>query len=498
MKMMSTKKYGVMALSLAGAMTLVACGGDDDGDGGGGGGGTNDAGVLLDTGSTTGGDTGVTTDSGTTGTDGGTAGTDGGTTGTDGGTGTPDTGTVDAGPAPMATEGRQCGASIACEGTLTCVQFSSDNVAEADRVYSCLQQCSTDADCASSTIGATTCAMSLGLSDTTGICVQSITSTEGSTANYRVENPTTETLVACADGLEPFNVYNYGLDDDEFSCVSTCTTSADCTTTGINYCNTFTGNNAAIGTSIGASGICTKGTAPLLAGDPCDLADATGACSYGEGETGFLLCVDYFANAFNQGDVINTAGDRSAGICTQLCGGVFTSGPDLACRAQRTGEVAGSCVTGLFSTAATLGICSDTCSAFPNNCTTTSPPYSCYPLLGSDLTAPTLAGCYQTETAAGAALPVYDMSGLFANPQVAPTTAENCAGRANECPADTFCLTLASDTTTGLPSLGACAFGCDPSAPAAQSGCAGKMVGTSSTTCTRLASTDTYGFCAPM
>ena len=142
MKMMSTKKYGVMALSLAGAMTLVACGGDDDGDGGGGGGGTNDAGVLLDTGSTTGGDTGVTTDSGTTGTDGGTAGTDGGTTGTDGGTGTPDTGTVDAGPAPMATEGRQCGASIACEGTLTCVQFSSDNVAEADRVYSCLQQCS--------------------------------------------------------------------------------------------------------------------------------------------------------------------------------------------------------------------------------------------------------------------------------------------------------------------------------------------------------------------
>jgi hypothetical protein len=338
----------------------------------------------------------------------------------------------------------------------------------------------TNADCAGSALSppAQFCS--------SGICVQEL-EPEGGIADF-FRDTNTQTLKGCQSGLERYVGAQFGLEtDQEFACVRTCMTSADCTTQGINFCNRNDGLLTNMGQSVNF-GMCTRG--PGLAGDPCSDRDATRACTLDFNDQGLVFCVDNFSQVFNKGS--------GEGICTQLCGD--TDGnpttPPLACQAQYPNQTAPRCQTGSFQNP-NIGVCSDDCSPFPNSCTNPSSS-GCFPFPQTNLGMldnQVNRRCLQTP-ASGAALPAYDLNGVLRRPNRLPTPAENCAGRENDCPDGSFCLAL-QNNAQGRPAVAACVHGCDPARSPAQNGCGNVTIGGSATTCQTLRPGDSFGFCVP-
>ena len=362
-----------------------------------------------------------------------------------------------------------------CQPGLTGVQIGAD-VSE----FVCLRSCAAQ-PCRDSTLDppATICGAF-------GYCVQELAS-EGAIANFVLDEEG-EFLSDCEAGTELFRGLQVELEDDEFACIRRCQSDSECTTPGIEVCNVNTGILVDPMGQVSFPGVCSRFGG--LSGQPCSARDATRACSLDVENRGLLLCADFFDQAFNQ----------PTSICTQLCGD--TDGDPateaVGCLAQAENLPVPRCALGGFVNP-NLGICSDNCTAFPNNCAHPAPSgggggNSCFPIDGP-LAAPSTALCLATETST-TVLPIYNVNGLFENPSLPPTSAENCAGRENQCPADSFCWVLR--TESDRPSIAGCVYGCDPSQTPASGGCEGRRVGSSTVapTCTLVNSDDIFGFCA--
>lgn len=381
----------------------------------------------------------------------------------------PDNGII---PPPGAGEGERCrSTSPACADGLTCLNLSP--IEAEDPVVVCLAQCRINADCSGSTLDppAETCDPSFG------VCVQELVP-EGGVADLFRETDD-QILKGCEFGAQPYVGAQFGLAlDSEFSCVRPCASNDDCSTRGIETCNV---NRGLLNSQF--TGLCARG--PGLAGAACSSRDATRSCTLDFDNRGLVFCLDSFRQSFNQGP--------GAGICTAFCGDIDNDDatPLEACRPQREGEAAPRCQTGNFNNP-DFGVCSDDCSAFPNSCSGGAT--ACFPFPGFEV--PELARCLEVETATTSPLPVYDPSRLLRTTPMPPTPEDDCSGRENECPRDSFCVILDQDITTGDPTLGGCMYGCSPDAAPAESGCSGRAVGGSRTSqCIRLGEEDTFGFC---
>ncbi len=432
------KLHSVLALSVAGALALTGCG-DSDSNTDTGSSSKTDAGTNNNNNNNNNNDAGMTTqDMGTTGQDMGTTGQDMGTTGMDMGTTMPDTGVgIIAGK-----EGEECSpGDTPCETGLDCLNLSGQNTMPADQVLICLRQCMADADCTG--VG-TTCAG--------GVCVETVAQ-EGEIA--RLSKLGGNALSGCATDLVslPGGAGLFDLEDDERSCVRPCSAAGtECTDSRFPHCN------VGILTSTATPGICTS--ARRTVGSPCSLRNGTESCSFDSMTEGSMFCIDPFG--------ILDMGPASSGHCVQIC-----SSMDTTCRNAHQPSLTGSCVTGLF-TNPDVGLCSDGCSAYPNNCANAS----CRHMLGSDwmnmggtqaqlIDNPALSWCLEPTATT---LAEWDPASGSA-----PDSTQNCEGKANQCPAGTYCQGVAQG-------VGGCVVGCNSTANANPNGCEARTT----TTCASL------------
>lgn len=326
-----------------------------------------------------------------------------------------------------------CGEGYSCIGT-------SSETASQNETGVCLISCQTDKDCADSSMAP---AASFCSSDR--VCVQALSS-EGEFSQL------SNIFVGCAPGTVRYSGRQHGLERQEFSCVRPCSNNLDCTTSGIGTCNVQQGNL----TDNALPGICTEGTL-RRAGASCSNRNATKSCSLDVSAFGHLLCLDLIDQFTLQSD--------SAGVCMQLCGDIDNNPatPDQGCTPQAANAASPICDLSALDSSG-IGVCTDNCSAFPNSCSKDTP-NSC-----SDFTGMCLE--VKSET-----LPAFDVGLLEQG--LLPSAEENCAGRENQCPADTFCAIL--DTPSSEATLyGACVYGCNPILPVDEQGCEGKTIGSAS------------------
>lgn len=345
---------------------------------------------------------------------------------------------------PGPGEGQPCTPGATPRGSCSdptnlCVEWSPTSRSP-ESVSSCVRPCATALDCL-----ATTPICAAVLFDQLG-CV-SATSALGEVATPSLRHG--GTMSGCAAPYQAipwfFGSLLFALDDDQLSCGLRCGTFADCVTAAP-YCsmNVFTAT---------PTGLCQARRADK--GARCSQLSGLEMCD--TSSTANMVCVDL---GLNEAD--NMAPDVEHGVCLETC-----TPMDMSCGAHADPVLNGTCDFGFF-TSATLGLCDDGCSAFPDNCQGTgSPPLSgetargkrCLQFRGMGTAdMPDNSLCIDVAQA-GTLFPPWDF-GIIA-------PAISCSDNASSCPDETTC--IAADFPTGMSNV--CVFGCN--SQAASTGCSG-------------------------
>jgi hypothetical protein len=455
---------GVFAWSsiLAGALTLAACSSSSGGDTGGvpkDGGGTGGDGGPGDGASDGSATDGGRTDSG--------ARRDGSVG--DGGPGmdamAPDTG-VDP---MMNAEGHSCTPGMTAQGSCTemmdnCVTWTPANATT--QVSTCIRPCMADMDCMGSPVGNVCGNIAFNLGNFTDIkaCVSAAINTEGSVGTASLLHTDAQgmpiPMTGCAEGLtamlKGFGSLLLDLEDDQFSCVKRCAMDVDCGT-GAPVCTggVYTSTLAAAT----KQGICTKRKAGK--GARCSERKGTEICDTSV-STGFV-CLDL--GSYDADNMAAMAQGDLYGVCLEICDMMFP------CTARADANLTPACKFGFF-TSPTLGLCSDGCSAFPDNCMGNGSP----PAMGDMARG---ASCVQFRGMGTVDMPDQslcldvDQSGtLFtALTDFMQLPAVNCDTNAASCPDKTVCIGLGDPQQHT-----ACVYGCNTRT--ATTGCRGTMTST--------------------
>jgi hypothetical protein len=331
--------------------------------------------------------------------------------------------------------------------------------AEQSQLATCILPCKTDADCGRSKIGSVCASVSTG----TTACVSSAFG-EGERADVSLLHG--RPMTGCQLPLEAIHRLDgsllLDLDFDQASCATPCTADASCSAMSP-VCVPITS------TVSGAHSICMARHAGK--GAKCSLFTATHMCDLGLSPN--MICADLGLSNADQ------MMEQHVGACVELCDMM-----DMACRAKADTLHTSVCEYGFFSDA-TLGICDDKCSAFPDDCTGPgSPPLPgdqargarCIPFRGNGtVDKPDQALCIDVEQH-GDLLPVWDFA-------TAPSI--SCETNTIACPDRTTC--IGADPNTGLS---VCVYGC--STTQTPNGCDG----TGHTMCHPVFGTDqTSGVC---
>ncbi|MBX2810775.1 MAG: alanine and proline-rich secreted protein Apa, partial [Myxococcales bacterium] len=368
-------------------------------------------------------------------------------------------------PEVLPQEGEACASALlTCDVGLTCLKLrtTAQSLNPDTPEGICLLRCETADDCRASSLSPTAT-----LCSPNQVCVHDL-APEGGFADF-----SSIPIVDCPTGTKLMSDHSSTLEPGTFSCVRPCTTDNECLGDTHRYCNV---NNGAIRGPQALPGHCAE-QAPLPAGSKCSTQNATQTCSLDRANHGHLLCLDLFDQTHAQAP--------DAGICTQLCGDLDNNPttPNVDCQPQAPDQPAPACDFELLPME-NLGVCSEQCSSFPNDCTA---PQACVPFI--DI-------CMDMEAIRDDVLPIYNASRITAQPQIPPSAEENCAGRENQCPQDAFCAIFGS--TNGVPSIGGCVYGCNPRLPPARQGCSNKTIDdTSNLICVAInpAIDPTVGFC---
>ena len=397
---------------------------------------------------------------------------DGGVVAADSGTIIPPVPDSGVGPRPTeGTEGYECraaaGGDTPCDDGLECFSMSEDN---AEVLDVCILRCQSDDECATSSVGNTLCREIRFGGDA---CVSAEVG-EGETAELSLRRG--GPMTGCDDELSAGGTYLVGvsrrvgsglwdLEHDQSSCVRQCDPNdpADCTARAP-FCNTPFFNSQE------RPGVCN--VARKQAGATCSRADATKMCSRDSDQDGRLVCWDY----------LRMFEDPALGQCHQLCS---LAGQD--CKNAHDPSKNPRCVdTGVSSTSGDVGMCSEGCSRYPDDCDGPGEHAEgqiCFPAFLTTSTTPRdfdnphVAFCYDVQP------PVHRPWQSTMDP------GDNCYESRLSCPARTYC------ETSGFPgNLGACMFGCTTATTATVTGCEMAPV----TTCAK-AHGDEFdaGRCAP-
>lgn len=352
--------HSALALTVASALTLAACGSEDEPDGGT---------TPTDTGGTA--DTGVPTDAGFP------------MDATTGDTGPRDTGTGDTGlpadtgvivdPCTDGEEGCECTSSITalpflqddCQAGLVCVPW--DNISGRTNLtgafQTCVKPCLVDSECGTGRV----CSDSFGLGATSGaekICADATAGIDQFCGASRqtvsvvpMVNKETTQITACPTGTE-CTLRTFGdVHIDEGICLTFCQDNSDCAAP-TPHCNPrfFTSNS----TTTPFIGVCSEGSfgRGALCGTPepgrlgltaqCDTSEAT--C--GANNANCPVC---FAGTLS--GLVNLP--EGVGACLSRC--------SLAQPCETEAGLNETCIPDIFN-AEPAGLCSVSCSNFPEDC----------------------------------------------------------------------------------------------------------------------------------
>jgi hypothetical protein len=266
------------------------------------------------------------------------------------------------------------------------------------------------------------------------------------------------------------------LEDDQASCGRRCATDGECTGTAPTCTpGVFSSSVAAAasGPASGPSGACTVRRAEK--GARCSMRSIIGACDVSVSPN--LICTDLGLENGDNMDPMN-----KYGVCAEICDMV-----DQVCRLAPDPGHRPTCQFGFFNDPM-LGVCSDKCSAFPDDCTGPgSAPQAgdmargsrCVPFVGGGtLDAPDQSFCVDVEQH-GPLLSAYDF-------HTQPAT--SCDRNWIACPDETICVAMASS------GVSVCVYGCS-AAGGGKTGCEG----TGLPSCKPDFGTGTHaGICEPM
>lgn len=355
-----------------------------------------------------------------------------------------DGGRRDAGRRPdpgASTEGHSCDPGPTARGscmdpTNQCVTWSVRG--STTLVATCVRPCRNNADCANSPVGHV-CA-NVALDDKA--CVSAAVATEGRRVDLSVLNG--HMMEGCADPLQAIpkvtpSTILIGLEYDQASCALRCNSASDCSAVSP-FCSL--GVFTSTGTR-GGRGICQVRRAGK--GAKCSVVAANEMCDATSNKN--MLCIDL---GFNDSD--NDASmEKKYGVCTETC-----DRQQLGCPARADEMHVASCKFGYFMDQ-TLGLCSDDCSSFPDNCLGPgSPP----PLGGTGQGA----NCLQVRRGTGTiempelnlCVDVEQQRSLYAPYNFMMPPAVSCDKNEISCPHGTSCIGLSDLSMTS-----ACIYGCN-------------------------------------
>ncbi len=325
----------------------------------------------------------------------------------------------------------------------------------------CVRTCEDDGDCANSALSPAAAVCSAG------ICVQS-TVGEGGVASISGTE-----IQGCDPSLDSFlSPINIG----EVQCARICTDDDECTNTDFGVCNLGFGTDTAT-----VTGICSR-TAGTT-GSPCSNRHIVDSCTFDIENNGLVTCSDFWG--LNDNAAFN-------GVCVQRCGDLDDSPLTLdevcVLPADRAGDPAPTCLTTiddgspLFPAAPSQGICADPCTNVPNSCGGTAPT-QCFENQQLGSFNVTFAQCIT---------PVEPLLPVWYPARGTPTFVDDCTGRYNQCPPDTFCLSVG-----GGSAFSVCIYGCDPNAPVGSTGCENRSIGSETNLVCNTISTTEVSLCEP-
>lgn len=366
----------------------------------------------------------------------------------------------------------------------------------------CMILCQTDADCAASKTGNTKCGLGV-VPKVEGnniavsfrnMCVSAVLQ-EGQLASFDAlntdDNGAPLPMTGCAADLLPIPnqdlavgsifvpLFNYFA--DQGSCGRLCMSNADCKNPAAPVCSSpWIGLSSDTSTATQNFGNCVARKAGK--GAQCSFVNVTKMCDPAQG----LVCIGVVPM-----DADNTRDKDSYGQCTELCTA------QAKCKVQVQPSLPPACLTGLFKADPTLGLCSDNCTSFPDNCThdASAPPpggtargMSCQEVPNTRTPSvayqkPIISLCTDVEQV-GPVLPAYTGSGAATG---------DCFLNFTACPHGTFCDTQGSANTN----KGACFYGCSTTTATASAICGAQ---TPKLTCKPEAPqgvTAPFGLCAP-
>jgi hypothetical protein len=211
-------------------------------------------------------------------------------------------------------------------------------------------------------------------------------------------------------------------------------------------------------------GLCTLRKAGK--GAKCSEIRGTEICDTSQSQA--FVCLDIGFNDADNMAVVNM--NEKYGVCLEICDTMV-----MTCAAKADTAHTGTCKFGFF-TSPTLGLCSDSCSAFPNNCIghgSTAPAgemargASCFQFRGMNGTVdmPEESLCLDVDQTGTLFTPFTNLASM--------PPAVGCSTNAISCPVNTTCIGLDQQMHTG------CVYGCNTTT--ATSGCSG----TGTSTCVK-------------